>query len=422
MTALSRFSIIAAYIFTSQQFPNSSISTTTRSCRTCTLVPDRHGSTLNNTCQSNRDQVRIKSVRYGSHSATYGFQISKTGLTYSGHPHDAQLTGDPTDNRIQNSFWSTKPYTSDDQHTGDQVLVITDTATAWKPLQFSNPVSLSITNTTQLGSIYQLFETPTNVNPQQSLDETNLPIPTRTLDTRLAQQLEEVNPTTIPKFRSRHTSTHFQTHVATLQDWENLMLQHVLFAVDPIHIAYQIRDCQNNHRSLVAIVDQCSQHQTACYGWNLYLSNGEALAECHGQNLGPPSGPRAAAWGLLSVTTFLKTILDYLTKPPTFLPSVRILGRNSKIIRYLHNRSKYPTLFCNATLGNNWDILEQTHTIAQQSNITIKWETVEEYRKTHHLSNPPPFSLEQSMSDTKEHTRKFHQENSHPSFRQVDAW
>ena len=197
-------------------------------------------------------------------------------------------------------------------------------------------------------------------------------------------------------------------------EWEAAMLSDIKFAHGPVHISRQIEQCQLQHQSLVAITDSHSNHHTACYGWMLCLPNGEVLAEGIGPNLGLPSGPRAAAWGLLSVTTFLCKFIEYLHKPPEYMPTVNILGRNSKHIKYLRNRSLYPTLFCNTTLANNWDILEQSHQAITQSQIKVQWDTVQATRIAFQHLTPPPFSIDQSLTDVRETIRLFslHQQTS----------
>jgi hypothetical protein len=147
------------------------------------------------------------------------------------------------------------------------------------------------------------------------------------------------------------------------------------------------------------------------------LTNGVALAECHGLSAGQPSGPRATAWGLLSVSTFLiQEFAAYMQHSNMTLPKATILNNNTKLTSYLHHQPTYPTLFCNATLANNWDILEQTYSDTQQVQLIIEWETVILFWKKHQQQTPPPFNLEQSIADTREQTQKFlsHNSNQYP--------
>ena len=176
----------------------------------------------------------------------------------------------------------------------------------------------------------------------------------------------------------------------------------------------KIQGIKDTQIKIISIVDQCHRDQTACYGWLLCLSNGEALAQCQGVNLGPSSGPRAAAWGLLSVTTFLEQLSKFHHTIPNLIPDVTILSRNSKIIKYLRSRPNYPTLFCNATLANNWDVLEQTHVTKTRSQIQIVWDTVPEYRLRCQKTEPPPVNLDQSILDTREITMNYIRQNPRP--------
>ena len=84
-----------------------------------------------------------------------------------------------------------------------------------------------------------------------------------------------------------------------------------------------------------------------------------------------------------------------------------ILCGNKRIIQYLQNRPHYPTLFCNATMANNWDVLEQTHHGIEQSGVRVQWHTITEYRNTHRLHDPPPFGFDQTLSDTRDRARTY---------------
>ena len=293
----------------------------TRSYRTCTIAPDRNGSILNSICQYKQPRPSTYQIRkiWKPFCNTWILKIkNRTHLlgTLTGQathwrpywrPYQQSYRNKASPEKtiyhwIQNTFWSMKLHTVVEQLTG-QVFVITDQPTPWKPTHRSYPVSLSIINTTKSGSIYQLLVGPNDTTLPQPINETTTPTPTEITETQMTQQLEDVTPRITPKFQARHTSLHFQAHASSLQEWEKVTLQSVTFAVDPIHFAYQLQECQVNQRSLVAIMDLCSQNLTACYGWILYLSNGEALAEGHGQNLGPPLSPHAATWAQLAHST-----------------------------------------------------------------------------------------------------------------------
>jgi hypothetical protein len=169
----------------------------------------------------------------------------------------------------------------------------------------------------------------------------------------------------------------------------------------------RINDCQNKRQSLIAIIDSCFHDGNASYGWILYFPNGEAIAENNGPNQGQPNGPRALAWGLLSVSIFITQFMEFLHLTNTTFPNVTTLSKNTKHISYLLGRPTYPTLFCNATLANNWDILEQTHQLLTQSQTDIKWKSVPEYRQTHMQHSPPTFNLDQSLADTRDKAKVY---------------
>ena len=233
---------------------------------------------------------------------------------------------------ISGSYWSMKP---DDTLNNDtrHDFITTDQATTWKPKHLDQPVTLSIYKNTTTGTIFQVLLSGSIALPPNGEESDSG-------ETVLHNRQDQPSaiPTTSRRtmtFRAKTPSLHFQEHVSLLQQWEKPILQNIHFAYDITHFEKQIRECHHKQQTLIAIVDQSSNTQNACYGWILYLSNGEAIAEGQGLNLGPASSPRAAAWGLLSISTFLHQILKYLKQPPTSLPPVRILGRNSKNIKYL---------------------------------------------------------------------------------------
>ena len=71
------------------------------------------------------------------------------------------------------------------------------------------------------------------------------------------------------------------------------------------------------------------------------------------------------------------------------------------------NRPHYPTLFCKATLANDWDILEQIHINTTQFPLKITWETIPALRYCHLQLPGTPFNLEQTIANTREQTRSF---------------
>jgi hypothetical protein len=276
-------------------------------------------------------------------------------------------------------------------------LVKPEKASEWRPTNGTQPITIFTVKITNAGSIYQIIRIEPQVQPEVEVPQHN----------NHNIENDTSTPMTTPNFRARHPSQSFQTYLSRAQDWEAKLLTHVRFAHNISNVARRIDQCRTQQQSLIAITDYSYHQQTASYGWMICLPNGEALAECNGPNVGPPSGPRAAAWGILSVTTFLAKLLDYLQQPYNYMPMVHILSRNSKHTNYLRQRPGYPTLFCNITLANNWDILEQTHECIKQSQLTITWDNLTEYRKAFQQLTPAPFSLDQSLTDVRETTRDF---------------
>ena len=218
-----------------------------------------------------------------------------------------------------------------------------------------------------------------------------------------------------PQFRSHYHCPRFQSLTASLDPWESPLLQHVRFTKHPRYVQNQIQACITNNHHLIVITDQSFQDQYASYGWLLCTSTGQTLAENHGPSMGPPSRPRADAWGILSATLFLWYLPSFLGDTDN-QPPVWILNRNPGIIRRLQQRCTFPHLFCNATLTPNWDVLEQTHTTIKDTKFSIEWETMMAYRDRHNQTINRPFSFDQTLADAREKTRSYLKKNkeSHP--------
>ena len=209
-----------------------------------------------------------------------------------------------------------KQYTDPERPHTHTRLITTDKISTWRPPPRSLPITIFTVNIQQTGTIYQVIQ-PTPLAPRQATDciQANEP----------EEATEPDTPETHPIFRANTPSQKFQNHLTRSPEWEKSLLTNIKFANSPSYVSRRIEQCHHQHKNLVAITDYSAQQKNACYGWLLCLPNGEALAECVGYNLGLPSGPRASAWGLLSVVTFLGNFLEYLQQPPTYMPNVTIM-------------------------------------------------------------------------------------------------
>ena len=158
---------------------------------------------------------------------------------------------------------------------------------------------------------------------------------------------------------------------------------------------------------IFAIVDHSFQFDTASFGWFLFSRSGDVLAECHGPSPGPPSRPRADAWGVLSLLRFLFHLPRALATSLE-IPPLTVLNRNPRIIRVLRDRPRYPTVYCNDTLTPNWDVLEQSHVATLDLPSTITWQTLMDFKdKYDPAAYPRSFALAQKIVDSKACTKEF---------------
>ena len=285
--------------------------------------------------------------------------------------------------------------------------VVAHQPTIWRPHHRAHPISITPVTDITTNPTYQVNLIPI---PQQTTPETtndsNSPTP-RHVGDHLPRAPAPAIPPTPSIFRAQCPSPEFQQHISIAPLWKTSTLQNVTLALNSDNMMARITACHTNRQNLIAIVDSSFQDENASYGWILYLPNGEAIAENHGPNQGQPSGPRALAWGLLSASIFLTQFMEFLHMNHTTFPHVTILSKNTKHINYLLGRPTYPTLFCNATLANNWDIMEQTHQLRTQSQMVFNWKTVPDYRQEHMQQNPPTFNLDQSLADTRDKAKAY---------------
>jgi len=310
-------------------------------------------------------------------------------------------TGTIVHHWINGSYWRLCSSTNNNTQESNNRHFITDAQTEWLPTTGSIPINVITIQSTQNGTI---FSTTT---PEQMTNQlpTNHSAETTANNTTLEAHHDTITGGA-PQFRSQYRCPIFQAYISPLDEWESRLLKHVRFTQHPRYVQDQLRACITKNNHLIMVTDQSFQDQNASYGWLLCTSTGQTLAENHGPSMGPPSRPRADAWGILSASLFLK----YL---PRFLqdigdqPPVWILNRNPGIIRRLQQRGTFPQLFCNATLTPNWDILEQTHATTRDIKFRIEWETMMAYRDRHNQSINRPFSFDQTLADTREKTRSF---------------
>ena len=126
------------------------------------------------------------------------------------------------------------------------------------------------------------------------------------------------------------------------------------------------------------VLDGSLAHNAITYGWVCGTANGTIYAEHSGQGYGSLTSHRAEAWGMLSALLFFQRLITYTANPNSEqqLFSIIAFSDNSGLITRNQQRSKYSTLYPNATLDPDWDIVEQiyeTSRLLQPSPVSYAW-------------------------------------------------
>ena len=209
---------------------------------------------------------------------------------------------------INDRFWEMKAEEITQNPNPTLRHVIAHQPTTWTPHHLTHPIFISQVPNTKINPIYQVLHHSTAPHHTQDNANTN-DKPTSPLEILGNIPPRQPPPANIPphtRFRAYLPSPEFQLHNSTSAPWETSALQNVLFALNDAAMLARLQDCHNQQLSLIAIIDSHFHEGNASYGWILYFPNGEAVAENNGPNQGQPNGPRALAWGLLSITIFIK--------------------------------------------------------------------------------------------------------------------
>ena len=153
--------------------------------------------------------------------------------------------------------------------------------------------------------------------------------------------------------------------------------------MDPFHTMQTIHDMQADDKLLVVSDGSSHESRSMSFGFAIGTHSGTPLLENMGPAYGKPSSHRAESTGCLSGALALKHLQTFTQIPfPPELQTV-VISDNDAMIKSLTDRATYHSVYPNATLAPDWDLLEEIH--QQYRTITslhIKFQWVRGHQDT----------------------------------------
>ena len=169
-----------------------------------------------------------------------------------------------------------------------------------------------------------------------------------------------------------HTSppSSFELFVATLDQWEQELIQDVRFQHDIYHFVQMLRDNNIVHTTS----DGSAPNFVGTFGWVCSLSTGQRIARNHGPAYGSrTSSFRAEAYGLLSYLCLVHRAFEYTCHD---LPSgLQIYTDAESVLKTLPKMLDWPFYFPSKTLAPEWDVLQAIVTKMQAYSVRpiLQW-------------------------------------------------
>jgi hypothetical protein len=169
----------------------------------------------------------------------------------------------------------------------------------------------------------------------------------------------------------------FHDYVNQLPIWDRTLLQNIIFHFGGAYntMSY-LHDLPLAECSLYEVSDGSMANNTTTFGWMIGTRTGQRLIWGSGPGSGSATSHRAECWGKLSAARFLHH-LSIFTKRP-FPAQLRIISMadNKGLVTSLQHRMTYETVYPNATLKSDWDLIEEiflTYTQIVSLPVTFEW-------------------------------------------------
>ena len=197
--------------------------------------------------------------------------------------------------------------------------------------------------------------------------------------------------------------------IPTLQPWERMLLQEIVFLRPETHVWAELRTKQCFIAS-----DGSAPPDRGSFAWILSNPAGERLAKCNGPVFGHSiSSYRAEGYGMLSFLRFYLRMTQLYWQPPDRVPTPFLVCDNLSLVKTITKLLTYANIFPNTTLDAEWDCIAQ---ILQTMQVLKDKAPALDHIKGHQDSTTPYEELTLSAQlncDADTHATKFLQE--HPN-------
>jgi hypothetical protein len=171
----------------------------------------------------------------------------------------------------------------------------------------------------------------------------------------------------------------FETYIQICtQPWERALLSHIQWIIPPFQAIEYIHQMSATDDSLLLVSDG-SSFESKSMSFGLAIGSaytGRTLVENLGPSFGRPSSHRAECTGCLSGALLLYHLQQFTQITRTISVPVVAISDNQGMIHSLQDRATYKTVYPNATLQPDWDLLEEIHATYSKTNIqslTYRW-------------------------------------------------
>jgi hypothetical protein len=192
----------------------------------------------------------------------------------------------------------------------------------------------------------------------------------------------------------------FHDYVNQLPSWERNLLQNILFHYGGAFntMAY-LHELNPDECFLYEVSDGSMANNTTTFGWMIGTPTGQRLIWGSGPGYGPATSHRAECWGKLSAVRFLHHLSLFTKQPFPATLQIMSLADNKGLVTSLQRRMTYETVYPNATLKSDWDLIEeiyQTYTQIPSIRVTFDWiKGHQDYDKAYdRLSIPAQYNVD----------------------------
>jgi hypothetical protein len=179
---------------------------------------------------------------------------------------------------------------------------------------------------------------------------------------RIRQKLYLHLPPTPPSHcNTRPIPADFTSYLSQLPKWEQVLLAHIRWSVEPFRVMLLLTQMDPEEKLFVVSDGSSFESTSMSFGLAIGTSSGTPILENMGPAYGKPSSHRAECTGCLSGALALRHLQLFTQMPfPATLQTI-VISDNAAMIKSLTDRATYQSVYPNATLVPDWDLLEEIH-------------------------------------------------------------